>query len=367
MPIKKNSDSDFLKHIREARTSTVKGLSCGIKQIDKAINLIQPGQSIAVAASNKVGKSKWVREVFVLGTYIEEYIKRKDQGLEPRSMKGFYYSLESSVLEVMGDCTAYLCHRLYGTEIDKETILGRKVDPEGNPIRLSEEELYIVESCVINYVEPLFGIYKGETKVKEGIWDIITQPENPTGVWKELITYAEGIGEIKHETYKTKNKQNQVITKKRISGFKYKEEKNIIVVIDDVRLLSKERGFSQKENIDKWCEYTIMLCEVFKFTIVNIVHTNREEASLESLKYYGGEYYPTEDVTKDSGNIGERMKIVFTLLNPIKYKIKVHMGKNVSKFKGRYRSVHLVLSRDTPAPVHFQTEFLGQFSTFKYL
>lgn len=364
---KRRSTSDFISHIRTARTSTSRGLSCGIKSIDKAINLIQPGQSIAVAASNKVGKSKWVREVFVLGPYLEEYIKRKEQGLEPKNIKGFYYSLESSIIEVMGDCTAYLCHKLYGSEFDKETILGRKVDNEGEPVRLTKEELEVVETCVVNYIEPLFGVYQGEQKVKDGIWDIITQPENPTGVWKELLTYAESIGEIKHQNYKTKNKQNKLITKKRISGFQYKEQKNVIVIIDDVRLLSKERGFNRKENIDKWCEYTIMLCELFKFTIVNIVHTNREEASLESLKYYGSEYYPTEDVTKDSGNIGERMKIVFTLLNPVKYKIKVHMGKNVSKYQNRYRSVHLVLSRDTPAPVHFQTKFKGEFSTFEYL
>lgn len=364
---KEIEENDFLKRVEEGQTNRVNGLSTGKLQIDKAINLIQPGQSIAVAASNKVGKSKWTREHFILGPYLKEVVERRDKGLEPRNITGFYYSLESSLDEVLADCCSYLIKHFYDVIIEKELILGRKVDDQGHKILLTEEQKQLVKIITSDHLVPLFGSYKNGKKVKDGIWHIITDSENPTGIWKELMAYADKIGKIIREDYEVKTDNNQILKKKRITGFEYKEKKFVLVIIDDVRLLSKERGFSQKENIDKWCEYTINLCEVFKFTIINIVHTNRKEGELEALKYYGEKYFPTENDTKDSGNIGERMKIMFTLFNPIMYNIKIHFNKRVESYGGRYRSVHLVLSRDTPAPQHFQTEFFGNHSSFNYI
>lgn len=359
-------EHDFLTVVREAQNK-ISGLTTGKRVIDKAINLIQPGQSIAVAASNKVGKSKWTREHFILGPYIKEVVERKEKGLEPKNIRGFYYSLESSLEEVIADVSAYLIYHFYGEKIEKEIILGRKVDDNGDRIELTEEQMDLVTLCTRDHIIPLFGQYINGKKVKEGIWHIITSPDNPTGVWKELMAYADTIGTIQKEKYKTKTEQGTVITKERITGFKYNEPTFVIVIIDDVRLLSGERGFSRKEIIDKWCEYTIDLCEKFKFTIVNIVHTNRKEGDLEALKYYGDKYFPTENDTKDSGNIGERMKIMFTLFNPVLYNIKMHFDRKVASYGGRYRSVHLVLSRDTQAPQTFQSEFFGDISSFNYL
>lgn len=367
MPITQIVEEDFLTRVEEGQAPEINGLSTGKLLIDRSINLIQPGQSIAVAASNKVGKSKWTREHFVLGPYLKEVVERREKGLEPKNIRGFYYSLESSLDEVRADCCSYLIHYFYGVTVDKETILGRKIDDEGRKILLTEEERNLIKIVTIKHIIPLFGSYVNKKKVKDGIWHIVTDSENPTGIWKEMMAYADSIGTIIKEPYKVKTEQNTIITKKRIVGFEYNEPTYVLIVVDDVRLLSRERGYSQKENIDKWCEYTINLCEVFKFTIINIVHTNRKEGDLDALKYYGERYFPTENDTKDSGNIGERMKIMFTLFNPIMYNIKIHFNKRVESYGGRYRSVHLVLSRDTPAPQHFQSEFFGQNSSFNYI
>lgn len=94
---------------------------------------------------------------------------------------------------------------------------------------------------------------------------------------------------------------------------------------------------------------------------------------MQRIKFDPEHLHIIPDDIKDSGNASEASNVVLTLFKPTdeKYNIKRHFGLDL--YRGRellypnYRSLHLVESRDTEAPVHMQLEMLGNISKFKVL
>ena len=43
-----------------------------------------------------------------------------------------------------------------------------------------------------------------------------------------------------------------------------------------------------------------------------------------------------------------------------KYNLTSHFGEDISQYKGQYRSLHIVKSRNTGCPLHLRTRFDGK-------
>ena len=183
-------------------------------------------------------------------------------------------------------------------------------------------------------------------------------------MWHFLEDYAQKHGEYKFEYYTDKNGQqkpfNRTYTEKNSDKF-------TIVICDHIRKPKRERGYSMKENVDKWLEYTTELRNECKFTFINIVHSNRNLANVDRLKFAGEFIFPTSDDSKDTGNVAEESTIFMTLFNPNdeKYNLPKHFGRLLKDYPN-YRSLHITESRDTPSPVHIPLNMYGHINYFTY-
>jgi hypothetical protein len=114
------------------------------------------------------------------------------------------------------------------------------------------------------------------------------------------------------------------------------------------------------------------LRDICGFTIVNIIHTNRNIASQERIKFAKDQLYPTSDDIKETANLSEDSDYVFTLFNPNdeKYNLKEHFGVKIKDddnnlYYPNLRTIHLVESRHCFYPLHFKVNMLGNVKSFE--
>jgi hypothetical protein len=252
--------------------------------------------------------------------------------------------------------------------------MGKLTDERtGQQIPVSEDHENKLKQIYANRIVPLFGEYDIHGKqVRKGKIDFIEQRDNPTGLRNYLITYAKNNGEFVYQTYYILNQKNEKEKRERVIGYKPNNpKKQVIIITDHIRKLNRERGFTLKENIDKWIEYQVELRNWCGYTFIDICHLNRSMADIERMKYMKDAIYPNGDDVKDTGNLSEEADYVLTMFNANddKYNLKSHFGlplidDNGIQLHPNYRSIHLVESRDTECPKHIQTNMFSGINSF---
>jgi hypothetical protein len=366
---------NFIEEFIKGQQGKNFGLSTGLPKFDKAIGGIQRKAIYGVAASPKAGKTTFVDQCFVIEPYLY-HINNKEKNLD---IDWIYFSFEIDRIKKEFKYAASFFYRDYGLseftyndnvyEISSNYLLGKMQDDLGNIIPVSTTHKEILKEIYYNKIVPLFGEYdKGGKKIKAGAIDFIEEKNNPTGIRNYLLNYAKNNGEFIFEEYEIV--ENGVkIKKKRISGYKPKNpDKYTIVILDHIRKMNYERGFSMKENIDKMLSYQCELRNWCGFTFIDVAHMNRSLANTERIKFMAEQLYPTGDDIKDSGNLSEDCDFLITLFNPQdeKYNIKKHFGLDLENYP-KYRSIHLVESRDTECPIHLRSNMYGNINLFKQI
>lgn len=375
---------NFVEQVMKGQQGLNAGLSTGLIPLDRALNGIQKKSIYAVAAAPKVGKTTLVDSAFVLEPYLEylDYMAKNPDS--KRRIHWIYFSFEIDRVKKELKYASYFMQRDYGINMfvhknrvypmSPNYIEGKLKDQDDEVILLQPDHFEKIKLIYANRIIPLFGQYdKQGKKIKNGMIDFIEARDNPTGLRNYILNYAENNGTFIKEKYKTKNEQNQVVEKQRIAGYnETNPELFTIIVSDHVRKLNRERGYSMKENIDKFIEYQVELRNWCKFTFVDIVHLNRSISAIDRIKYMSEWLYPTGDDIKDTGNLSEEADYVITMFNPQdeKYNIKKHFGLELFDSEGNslypyYRSVHLVESRDTDCPNHLQVNMYGGINAFQ--
>lgn len=354
-----------------------KGLPTGIDAIDRDVYGIQRKAVYTVAAPPKAGKTALVDFLFVLMPYL----------LAPLSkVHIIYFSFEIDRIKKEFKFAAFFFYYDYNIDtfeyrgrqykMSAEYLLGKYIDHEKKPIPVCEEHKNMLKTIYVKHIIPLFGEYdQNGKKLKNGRITFVEERENPTGLRNYILRHADTHGKFIHETYEVRGVTGTE-TRTRITGYKPNDpEEMLIIVTDHIRKLKKERNFNTKDNIDKWVEYQVELRNWCAYTFVNIIHLNRNLATPERLKNNIEFLYPTGDDVKDSGNLSEDSDFILTMFNPNeeKYGITRHfgtplVGPHEENLYPRYRSLHLVESRDTEAPLHFKLDFrgnVGHFSQFQ--
>ena len=182
-------------------------------------------------------------------------------------------------------------------------LLHRNPDNTFELVPVTQPHEDMLKKIYVKRIVPLFGEYSPAGKrLSKGLITFIEDPENPTGLYKGLWKYAESKGEFIKESYQTTNEQGITVTKNRITGYKPNDPDSFTFIITDhIRKLGDERGFTMKQKIDKWLEYSTWFRNMCHFTFIHIVHMNRGLANIDRLKYAGETIYPTGDDVKDSG------------------------------------------------------------------
>lgn len=328
---------DFLIKMEAGRHGLNKGLITEPELFAKAINNIQRKTTYLIFAAPKTFKTKFVDSFFVL----HPFLRNPHEDIE-----WDYFSFEVDRINKVADWIAFFFWHDYKIKYSANHILCRGDN------KVKGEHWSMVEKILKDRIVPLMGNYdsKGK-KISSGKLNFIEERDNPTGIRNYLLSKIKKEGEMLYEEYETEE-NGEIVSKKRLSGFNHaKPEKFRIVITDHVRKLRRERGFTMKENLDKYSDYQVQLRNLFGFTFVNIIHTNRSVSDTNRLSMNEGKYLtPMLDDVKDSGNLGEDLNVGISLLNPELYKIRNHFDYNVADWKGMYRSLHLIASRDTEAP-----------------
>lgn len=296
-----------------------RGLTTGLPKLDVTINGIQRGQSIGVAASPKVGKTTLSDFCFVLSPYLDMQSKGTLDNVD-----WIYWSYEiSRIQKEFKFVSFFMAHdfhqytfiykdKLYG--MNKEYLMSKQVHTNPNGItefiKVSDEHSEMVREIYNTRIIPLFGGYDASgNKVPglEGKIDFIEELDNPTGMYKYLKAYAKKNGQMLETIYQTMGDKGKMESRTRVTGYRpTNPNKYTIIITDHIRKLRRERGFTMKDNIDKWLEYTTELRNQCGFTFINIAHMNRAISNIDRLKMMGEYIFPTGDDVKD-----EHKKFIF--------------------------------------------------------
>lgn len=352
-----------------------KGLPTGLLALDKTMRGIQQKMIYGIAGGPKSGKSTFADFSFLLSPF--DFMLTQGRLDE---VEWIYYSFEIDRISKEFKFACYYMGTLYGVfnfkhknkyyDMSPDYLMGKLIDDDGETIIVQPEHEEMLKFIYVNRIIHIFGEYneQGE-KIARGKVDFITHKENPTGLRKHLFQVAAQNGELQYENYNVEEDQGGRmvwVTKKKMNGYIPKDPKKFVIVITDhLRKIPKERGYAMKENVDKYLEYQVEMRDLFKFTFVDIIHTNRNMASVDRMKHSGEFLYPTGDDLKDTGNLSEDCNILFTVFNANdqKYNLVKHFGVELKDYP-RYRSIHIVESRDTDCPAHFQTNMWGGSNIF---
>jgi hypothetical protein len=368
---------NFIETFKKGKAGKNLGLSTGIPQLDEAIGGLQKKTSIGLAAAPKCGKTTLADFCFLLMPFLEAILKGTLDNIE-----WIYFSFEVDRINKEFKFAAFFMFHDYQIsgymykgkwyDMDSQYLLGKKIHREGSieeRIPMTEEHENMLKEIYANRIVPLFGEYdKYGRVITPGKIKFITERDNPTGMDKYLRAHAKAHGEFVEESYVV-SEGDKLIPKKRVIGYTAKNpDKFTIIITDHIRKLRRERGFTMKENIDKWLEYTTDWRNLCEWTFINIVHSGRQLANVERLRYAGETIFPTADDTKDTGNIAEESTILMTLFNANdeKYNLKTHFGHDLSQYPN-YRSLHITESRDTECPAHVFLNMFGGVNVFEHI
>jgi hypothetical protein len=304
--------SNFITEFKKGQEGGNKGLSMGegLTEVSRAINGVQKAMMIGIAASPKVGKSTLVDYAFIIQPYLQSL---KDGNL----VDWTYFSFEMDRVSKEFDFAIYFIYHDFGYEtiklpegvtvggktficISSAYLRGRLQDDNDKIVKIDSLILTALKNVYEKRIIPLFGEYSDKgILLKEGLIDFIEQKENPTGLRNKMLDKAKDRGQLIYQEYTDKlgNKGKKLV------GY-VANNPNIthIVVTDTIRKIPRERGFSLKETIDKYLEYTTEIRNLIKFTFIHIVHLNRNMGDVHRMKMLGDMLYPVPEDIKDFKN-----------------------------------------------------------------
>lgn len=368
---------NFKSEFEKGQRGQNMGMDTGIRGLNRAINGINMKSIYTIASAPKVGKSTLTDFSFVLSPYLEWMrLIEENGGMIPYPLRIIYYSFEIDRIQKEFKFASFFMYHDYGIsefeyngitmEMDSQYLQGKKRDGNGDVILLSQDHRDKLMEIYEKRIIPLFGEWdENNIRVQKGIIHFIEEKTNPTGIRNDLIKYLKTIGTESRETY-TVNGEHGQEQRSKVVGYSFTDPKQkVIVVIDHVRKLARERNFTMKDNIDKMSEYLVELRNRYGVAFVVICHSNRNLADPNRKRESGEFLFITSDDIKDSGNLSEDSDYVITMFNPNddKFNLNKHFGvqlKHGTKILyPKYRSLHLVESRHTECPIHIQIEMFG--------
>ena len=319
------------------------GVTTGEPLLDNFTLGIRKGTITAIAAMEKVGKSKFTRYHHIFHPYIN-YLKTG------KKVNWRIYSLEETIKGVTADLSSTLIKHFSNGTIPKKRIMGTEMDKEGNQVKLTIEEQILVRRINIDHVQPLFGVYEKERQIKPGLIEFTSNPVTPKQFEMDCLSYL--------------NKRGRVVFEQG-APIKYEPNEDIlnIFIVDDVRLMKKIGD--EKQTVDAVIEVMVNQCQnLNEIAFIPIIHLNRTAVDWQRLKEIGKQhFYPSADLIKSTANVSERAHQVITLHNPNApgFETPLFFGKHT---KPNQRSIHLVTSRDTEFPNHLLCNFDGATNHF---
>ncbi len=308
--------SSFKQRIEDGLAGKFKGLSNGFNRLNKYIYNTQRKTYTLIGGLSGSAKTTLVN--YILLNNIED----ADKNNIPIDI--FYYSYEIDEETTKANWLSVLIYKKHKIIIPPEKISGLGDN------RLSKAEQELV-NLMLPYLDNIFSRI-----------NFRFEANNPTGIYNELYQHALKVGEFTYEYYKDKSGLDQ----KRLIGYNfYDKDRYVLVVLDHQALMKRERGFTLKENIDKYSEYCIFLRNICSYSFFNIQQFNQSLNSVERAKFKGVDLSPQQNDFKDTSNPYTDADIVIGIMNPWKMDMKECLGYNLEILKENFRMLKVIKNR----------------------
>lgn len=327
--------SDLKSRIEEGLAGKYEGLSNGFDRLNNYIFGVQRKCKTLIGGNSGTGKTTLCD--YMVSNAIQD-AKAKNIELDV-----FYYSYEIDKVTKQCNWLSTIIFNKHGITIPPEKIKGLGQN------RLDSYELSLV-NAEIPYMEEMFS------KI-----NFYFKPENPTGMYYTLWKHGEKHGELIYDYYVNSEGKKD----RKIVGFKpHNPDWQCLVVVDHLSLLSLERGFSVKENIDKWSEYCVQLSNQFGISFFNISQFNDSLSSVERSKFKGVDLSPQQSDFKNTRNPYDDSDVVIGLLNPWKLDMRESLNYKLTDFKSNFVMLKIIKNRLSVDNIAIGTLFNPKAGTF---
>lgn len=299
---------------------------------------IEQGTYYCVTANSGIGKSKFMRRVFVVAPvdWVHEDPTRK--------MKLFYFSMEESKKKFIGNLMSYKLYATFG-----ETVPWKHLTS-------TTEMLTDAQFEMLELLRPWFNTLMEHVEIIDDI-------KNPTGIYKHVRDYARHNG-----TFLDVN--NQVVSSEGVEkGARFDRyvannpNEYVLIATDHLRLLRTEKENPTKHaTAAKMSEYNILLKNLYNYSPI-MVHQQAAEQEKQQFTYKGASILsklePSLDGLGTNKEIGQDYEVVFGLFAPNRYEIKDHRGYNIQRFADTFRQLSFLKMRDDESDLRIGLHFLG--------
>lgn len=321
------------------------------KRVSEYLPGIEQGKYFIVTSAQKGAKSQFTNFTFVFSV-VDWYIENKyNTDIKP-NIKVF--SLEVSRDLYILSAISYKLFNKYGIIISPQKLK-------------SVFQNYILDIDILNIIKSVeFQLWLKEF---EDIVEIIDDVRNPTGIAKNVISYAESNGEYEYGEIDWEEKG--IKTKKRVktSYTANNENEFVIIITDHIGLLTTESGMTLHETMSKYSsEYCLLFRDRFNYTIINV---QQQSASGQSAAYdYKGQLVlnkvkPTPYDLADNRLTARDCNLMFGLFYPYYYDIYNYNGIDLNKVGNNHRELSILLNRDGLSNLSLDLMFLGAANHFR--
>lgn len=268
-------------------------------------------------------------------------------------LKIFYFPLEESQENIT---LRFMSHLLAKKTNDKIRISPLNLRSANEKMPVSQEVLDLLNSPEYQDILKFF---------EETV--LFFEDKNPTGIYRQLKSYAENNGIIHKKTIKIANRKTGDIEE--VQAFDYYEPKDpneyVIIFIDHISLISNESNMDLRQSINKLSEYLITLRNRYNYTPVVIQQQNQENNNIEAFK--ANKIRPTMVGLADSKATGKDASMMLGITNPYSHELSSYLGYNIGKLKGNIRFLEVVLNREGQSNGILPLFFDGTTNTFREL
>ena len=290
---------------------------------------IEQEQYIVFTASTKVGKTQ-------LASYICLY-QTLDYAFEHPGQCNvdiLYFPLEESIQRIYQRYMSYLLYKFDGYRLSPRDLRSTSAD-----YPLPEEALDLLRS----------ERYQERLRFFDKHVHFNNTDTNPTGIYRVCKEFAKTVGNYTEREIESGDGSGRKV-KEFVSYTLKNPNQYTIVFVDHLRLLDVERGYTQKQAIDKFSQYALQyLRDRYHMTVVAIQQQAFETEGLEAIKQKRME--PSLSGLGDSKYTSQDANIIIGLFDPHQFGLPNWMGYKIQDADGtglrtNARFMRLIRGRD---------------------
>ena len=169
---------------------------------------------------------------------------------------------------------------------------------------------------------------------------------NPTGIYKDLMSYAAEHGKrIMRRVPKKNTLTGEIELVNKFDHYEPNDPNEYVeIIVDHISLITTEKDMDLRNSIKKLSSYLVELRNNYRYIPVVIQQQGYEVQSLEAFK--NNKIRPTPAGLADCKDTAKDLNVMLGLSNPYAFEIRNYLGYDIEKLRDSQRFLEVVLNRD---------------------